>query len=115
MAEHIIYDFIPALWGQVSENRNTERIISDRYFKELLQLVSFIAGMCGQIPSQSPCRGSAKTRYERVSKKMRTRDVAKGLNFLTMGRRNVLRAFSQTFSFYNKVYRSSLVFAETPA
>lgn len=41
--------------------------------------------------------------------------MAEGLNFLTMGRKNVLRAFFQTFSFDNKVYRSYLVFAETPA
>lgn len=34
VAEHIIYDFIPALWGQVRENRHSERIIFDRYFKE---------------------------------------------------------------------------------
>lgn len=49
---------------------------------------------------------------------MRTRDVAEGLNFLTMGRKNVLRAFFfffQTFSLDNKVYKSCLVFAETPA
>lgn len=55
--------------------------------------MSFIAGMRGQIPSQSPLRGSAKTRYERVCKKMKTRYVAEGLNFLTMGKKNVLRVF----------------------
>lgn len=79
--------------------------------------MSFIAGMCGQTQS-SPCKGSAKTRYESVWKKMRTWDVAEGLNFLTMGRKNVLRAFFfffQTSSLDNRVYKSCLVFAETPA
>lgn len=76
--------------------------------------MSFIAGMCGQIPSQSPLRGSAKTRYERVCKKMKMRYVAKGLNFLTMGTKNVL-SFFQAFSFDYKVYGSYLVFVETPA
>lgn len=66
-------------------------------------------------PQSKSLQGSAKTRYERVCKKMRTWDVAEGLNFLTMGRKNVLRAFFQTSSFDNKVYRSYLLFAETPA
>lgn len=78
--------------------------------------MSFIAGMCGQISSQSPLRGSAKTRYERVCKKMKTQYVAKGSTFLTMGKKNVLRFFSffQAVSFDNKVYKFYLVFVKTP-
>lgn len=45
---------------------------------------------------------------------MKMRYVAKGLNFLTMGTKNVL-SFFQAFSFDYKVYGSYLVFVETPA
>lgn len=69
--------------GQVSENRNSGRIISDRYFKEWLQLVSFIAGMCGQIPSQSQIRKSMQENGNAVCGQRLA-------NFLTMGRKNAL-------------------------
>lgn len=40
-------------------------------------------------PQSKPSRACAKTRYERVRKKMKTRDVAMGFNLLTVGKRNV--------------------------
>lgn len=73
--------------------------------------MSFIAGMCGQIPSQSQIRKSMQENGNAVCGQ-------RLVNFLTMGRKNALSCslfFFKAFSFDNEVYRSYVVFVEIPA